>query len=170
MDFIEMETIDFVNKGDKDFETKKKALNAENLKKLQENIGNALSINFTNLKEYIDNGNIWSLDEVKTNERWIDGRPIYKKVWLMGEESTNLNIDTPIDAPIDDLDRIVDFRGMVYFDDFSVPFNFYNWGNTQYSYLAFYRNNKIFYRLARAIDSAMFVVKYVKKSDLIEGD
>lgn len=43
MDKVELETIEFVNKGDIDFETKKKAINATNLNKIQENTNNALS-------------------------------------------------------------------------------------------------------------------------------
>ena len=32
------------------------------------------------VKEYVDNSNSYSTDEVKTYEKWIDGKPIYRKV------------------------------------------------------------------------------------------
>ena len=32
------------------------------------------------VKEYVDNSNSYSIEEVKTDEKWIDGKPIYRKV------------------------------------------------------------------------------------------
>ena len=32
------------------------------------------------VKEYTNNSNSYSTDEVKTGEKWIDGKPIYRKV------------------------------------------------------------------------------------------
>ena len=32
------------------------------------------------VKEYVDNSNSYSTEEVKTDEKWIDGKPIYRKV------------------------------------------------------------------------------------------
>lgn len=43
MDKVELETIEFVNKGDIDFETKKEPINANNLNQMQTNTNNALS-------------------------------------------------------------------------------------------------------------------------------
>jgi hypothetical protein len=43
MDKVELETIEFVNKGSDDFDTKKQPINATNLNRMQENTNNALS-------------------------------------------------------------------------------------------------------------------------------
>jgi len=40
---VELETIDFVNKGDTDFDTKKQPINANNLNQMQTNVSNALN-------------------------------------------------------------------------------------------------------------------------------
>lgn len=54
-------------------------------------------------KNYINNSNSYSTDEVKTGGKWIDGKPIYRKVfysatnWANGETLGNIeNLDTVI--------------------------------------------------------------------------
>lgn len=117
-----------------------------------------------NLDDYLEETSKFSTtEEIFSGKYWIDGKPIYRKVWTIGASST-LNTDISISAPITNLDKIVDFRGMVYFDNYNVPWNFYNWANTSYSYIAFYRNGNINYRIARAISSANFIIEYTKNS------
>lgn len=54
-------------------------------------------------KNYINNSNSYSTDELKTGGKWIDGKPIYRKVfysatnWANGETLGNIeNLDTVI--------------------------------------------------------------------------
>lgn len=48
----------------------------------QENVLNAV-------KEYVDNSNSYSTDEVKTGGKWIDGKPIYRKTISCGALPNN---------------------------------------------------------------------------------
>lgn len=117
------------------------------------------------LDDYLEETSKFSTtEETFTGKYWIDGKPIYRKVWTIGASST-LNQDISISAPITNLDKVVDFRGGVYFENYYVPWNFYNWANTTFSYIAFYRNGNINYRIARAISSANFIVEYTKTSE-----
>jgi hypothetical protein len=43
MDKVELETIEFVNKGSENFDTNKQPINANNLNQMQKNTNNALS-------------------------------------------------------------------------------------------------------------------------------
>ena len=118
-----------------------------------------------NLDDYLEETNKFSTtEEIFTGKYWVDGKPIYRKVWEIGASST-INQDISVSATITNLDKVVDFRGGVYFENYYVPWNFYNWANTSFSYIAFYRNGNINYRIARAISSANFIVEYTKTSE-----
>ena len=41
------------------------------------------------VKEYVDSSNSYSTDEVKTDEKWIDGKPIYRKTIICGALPNN---------------------------------------------------------------------------------
>ena len=53
-------------------------------------------------RSYVDKANSYSTDEIKTGGTWIDGKPIYRKCFVLGQITTgfeinhNLNIDTYI--------------------------------------------------------------------------
>ena len=126
---------------------------------------NVMDEGIKKLDDYLKESSKFSTtEETFTGKYWIDGKPIYRKVWTIGASST-LNQDISISAPITNLDKVVDFRGGVYFENYYVPWNFYNWANTTFSYIAFYRNGNISYRIARAISSANFIVEYTKTSE-----
>lgn len=55
-------------------------LNAENLNN-----------NFEYLENKIDNGEIYSTNEIKTNKVWINGKPIYRKVISISEAINQTN-------------------------------------------------------------------------------
>lgn len=55
------------------------------------------------LNDKIDNGNVYSMNETKTNEVWIDGKPIYRKVQTFNCEN---NINTTIPLSVTDYDNI----------------------------------------------------------------
>ena len=123
---------------------------------LSANQGKALNNRLTNLETYSTNEQVVG--------KWINGKPIYRKVFTIDSVST-LNTDMSFPANIDNLDTVVDFKGMVYFENYSVPWNFYNWSNTSFAYIAFYRNDSIWYRINRAINSATFIMEYTKTTD-----
>ncbi len=118
-----------------------------------------------NLDDYLKESSKFSTtEETFTGKYWIDGKPIYRKVWTIGSSST-INEDVSVPSIISDLDVVVDFRGGVYFDNYYVPWNFYNWSNTKFSYIAFYRNGSINYRIANPISGANFIIEYTKISE-----
>lgn len=67
MDKVELETIEFVNKGDVDFETKKEPINATNLNQLQSNTNNALSKLQDNISK--------KFDDLKLKKLWENENP-----------------------------------------------------------------------------------------------
>ena len=93
-----MEKINF-----EDLPRTKTPLNADNLNQKQENVENAIIEVDDKVKE-INDKNIYSLEEIKTNEKWIDGKSVYK-ITIEHSISTgssqlnvsNLNIETLID-------------------------------------------------------------------------
>ena len=87
MDKVELETIEFVNKGDVDFETKKEPINATNLNQLQSNTNNALSKLQDNIANILNNINKYSTDE-KIIGTYIDGKPLYKKTFQVTTSAT----------------------------------------------------------------------------------
>ena len=86
-----------------DLPSTKTPLNAENLNQIQNNIENAIIEVDDKVKE-INNKNIYSTEEIKTNKIWIDDKPIYK-ITIERSISTgssqlkisNLNIETLVD-------------------------------------------------------------------------
>ena len=86
-----------------DLPSTKTPLNADNLNQIQENVENAIIEVDDKVKE-INDKNIYSLEEIKTNEKWIDGKSVYK-ITIEHSISTgssqlnvsNLNIETLID-------------------------------------------------------------------------
>ena len=123
---------------------------------LSANQGKELNNRLTNIETYSTNEQVVG--------KWINGKPVYRKVFTIDSVST-LNTDMSFPANIDNLDTVVDFKGMVYFENYSVPWNFYNWSNTSFAYIAFYRNDSIWYRINRAINSATFIMEYTKTTD-----
>ena len=59
-------------------------------KELSENVQDNV---LRDVKDYVDNSNPYSTEEVKTGGKWIDGKPIYRKVVTgLGNTYDNWNI------------------------------------------------------------------------------
>ena len=75
--------------------TEQTPVTANNLNEMQNIINN-------NILEYEDH---YSSDEIKTNKVWIDGKPIYRKVFDYGQLPNNSSVgvthNIPIDTPIE---------------------------------------------------------------------
>ena len=66
------------------------------------------------VKDYVDNSNSYSTQEVKTGGTWIDGKPIYRKILVYkGETTQNVPIDI---GSISNVEDIEDFKGTLKFD------------------------------------------------------
>lgn len=62
------------------------------------------------LKEKITDLTTYSTKEVKTGEKWIDGKPIYKKVFIFNNRE--LSINNPINHGISNLSVVVSLQGI----------------------------------------------------------
>lgn len=76
-----MEKIIFKNNG-------QPAVNDENLNQMQTNVENAINELEANTTEALTNLGNYSTEEVDTGEKWIDGKPIYRKVLVFTTTST----------------------------------------------------------------------------------
>ena len=66
------------------------------------------------VKDYVDNSNSYSTQEVKTGGKWIDGKPIYRITLVYkGETTQNVPIDIGIISNVEDIE---DFKGTLKFD------------------------------------------------------
>lgn len=99
-------------------------INEQNLNLMQDNIETAINENGDNLTA-LEERLFYSLEE-KQYSKWIDGKPIYRKVIPF----TVTKIGSPIylDHNIPNIKFIVNISGIVNFsnDTYFVPLNFYN--------------------------------------------
>ena len=110
---------------------------------------------------------IYSLEEVKTNKVWIDGKPIYRKVVDYGPLPNNDTVT--VNHNIKDIGRIVQFSGVaVRYDNDTlyipyVTFNELNMGGI----LIYMTNETIGIRTTndRSKYSAYIIVEYTKSTD-----
>ena len=61
------------------------------------------------VKGYVDSSNSYSTDEVKTDEKWIDGKPIYRKTISCGALPNNTTKN--VAHGIDNLGRVIKTEG-----------------------------------------------------------
>ena len=60
-----------------------------------------------NVKDYVDNSNSYSTQEVKTGGKWIDGKPIYRKTFIYnGETTANEHISMGNISNVEDIETI----------------------------------------------------------------
>lgn len=115
------------------------------------------------VKNYIDN--IYSTDEVKTNKIWIDGKPIYRKMYEFLNIPPNDSRNTALD--IDNLYRIVNWSGSVETNDTArscfvsgiVPFVHYQRENIYVSNTG-----------SETINSISVIIEYTKTNDSVGGE
>lgn len=62
--------------------------------------------------DYLNNNDTYSTDEIKTNKRWIDGKPIYRKVVNTGILPNTNSIAIPHN--ISNIDNILSTKGWAY--------------------------------------------------------
>ena len=75
------------------------------------------------VKDYVDNSNSYSTQEVKTGGTWIDGKPIYRKCyteWSIYTKSISANLSNA------NVDKFVSMKGIVQGDGFVYDLNSYN--------------------------------------------
>lgn len=85
-----------------------------------------LNTDLDELSDKIIEGGNFLTQETLTNDKWIDGKPIYRKVFDVGSVSAETIVR--INHSIDNLGRVIDLRGFNTIEDldFFVPINFFN--------------------------------------------
>lgn len=112
----------------------------------------------------------YSTDEVKLDEKWIDGKPIYKKVVEL-PNITSTNVDIGVACNISNLYQVINLEGIIYItnssDDLGIPLNFYNKAAQEYSFLTFYRKatSQIIMRVWTATKGGFVILYYTKTTD-----
>lgn len=74
------------------------------------NLLKTLTESISNIREKITDLTTYSTKEVKTGEKWIDGKPIYKKVFIFNNRE--LSINNPINHGISNLSVVVSLQGI----------------------------------------------------------
>ena len=107
-----MEKINFVNNS-------VPALNATNLNKLQDNIEDSMKTEKTASDtdtyscNYINQGNTYSTSETLTGKTWIDGKPIYRKVFTGNMTNTTNEWVNLQKCNLNNVDNIINISGTI---------------------------------------------------------
>lgn len=116
-------------------------------------------------KIHEENKEVYSMDEVKTNKVWIDGKPIYRKV-------TTQTITTLEGTPINDfdtslVDSVISIYGSIKQPSGNItPISFYNKATDgAYVYISKERNRFILYARELGIGDVILIVEYTKTID-----
>ena len=122
------------------------------------------------VKDYVDNSNSYSTEEIKTGGTWIDGKPIYRKV-ITATLQTNeqvLNLTVP-----PQIKSLVSIKGILSKGnvDFVIPYCFIDGSSTFQIYT--YCQGQNLYIIPRSSDGTYFtagctvrvIVEYTKSTD-----
>ena len=122
------------------------------------------------IKEYVDNSNSYSTQEVKTGGTWIDGKPIYRKVFMAtlqtDEQVLTINISPQLRS-------IIKVSGILSKEntDFVIPYSFTD-GSTVFQIYTYCQGQNLFI-IPRSSDGTYFtagcdvrmIVEYTKTTD-----
>lgn len=108
----------------------------------------------------------YSINEINTGKKWIDGKPIYRKCYSGNTGNDNISID----SGITNLNQIISLDGMINDADYglSMKCGGYLDGNNNYSFLYYVWNtNKINCYMASAWmrGTYTFIIEYTKTTD-----
>ena len=106
---------------------------------------------------YEVNTETYSTEETLTNKIWVDGKPVYRKTYLLSNVTSALS---NIDVTSLNIDKIINLYGMSYNNSLQIPINFYNTGNFNQCY---YSSNikAIQYQFNYGSD-AYIIIEYTK--------
>lgn len=108
----------------------------------------------------IQDGNVYSTDEVKTNKTWIDGKPIYRKVFNI---TSGMSTSFQIEHGISNLDY-VELKGNIFSSSTSnSPIYYYS----STDYFRLFRDGnyiKIRYGSGNTVSRIVVILEYTKSS------
>lgn len=118
-----------------------------------------------NILNYVKDGlkEVYSTtEEVKTNKVWIDGKPIYRKVFNYGNVSTSsFEVATNIN-----LDTLVSYGGSLKVSDIIRPFPYHDpTSNMKFVISAISENSIYFYNAWNTATDFVFYLEYTKTTD-----
>lgn len=110
---------------------------------------------------------VYSTNELKTDKVWIDGKPIYRKVINIGIINTtgsDVFFDTGIKSS--DISQVIKIEGTLNINIGSLPVNFHNHSNTQYSFLTYVNyqltNARVSIKNNYPITGGKVIIEYTK--------
>lgn len=113
--------------------------------------------------------NDYSTTEVKTGQKWINGKPVYKKV-ISYLNTIPANTEIKIPVGVNDIEQVIKIEGCSRFGETTtVPLNFYNIGDGYGSYI-FYDNAQkgLKFRTKWSTVGAIYaIIEYTKTTDKI---
>lgn len=111
----------------------------------------------------IINGEVYSTNEVKTNKKWIDGKPIYRIVLEFNNPTTGGKYET-----FDFSNKTpVRLEGYYIASDGQLESNFYNRSNDTFRCIAFPNSNNVYYKVGTdiSVSKVYLILEYTKTTD-----
>ena len=116
------------------------------------------------VKNYVDNSNSYSTQEVKTGGKWIDGKPIYRKIVEVA--SLPNNTQTSYNHGIVNVDSFTTIRGIAKSTTLSLPIPFIEiTGNTNIQIYAQTVNFVISTNYDASSYTGTIILEYTKTTD-----
>ena len=146
------------------------------MKVLSNLMGNGSKIKYTevvcqkddttkNIKEYIDESEVYSTSEIKTNKVWIDGKPIYKLSFLVPSFS---NSRVSVSTGVTTIDTLVDMKGSFYRSGAALNVNYFSLDNIYIDEYGIKKTTGVF-SIATTISGVTFTgnvtIYYTKTTD-----
>ena len=111
----------------------------------------------------------YSTSETNTGKKWIDGKPIYRKVVECGAlpDSTTKRIPTGVS----NLETLIDIKGTAYSSDAAIPLPFIDLANISSQIRIYYESSTLSVALstsrdyAQAYPSVIAIIEYTKNTD-----
>ena len=116
-------------------------------------------------KDYVDNSNSYSTQEIKTGGTWIDGKPIYRKVVV---ESSDKGVQKNIDVSSLSIGTCVKLEGTCNGVAYKVPINTYRSDVTVFSLISIDGTNLACFAGGDLIGSTPIwniIIEYTKTTD-----
>ena len=107
---------------------------------------------------------VYSTNEVRTNKKWIDGKPIYRKVVQITTSSSNVTSWTNL-SKIDDIDLLINIFGYINSSsNIKTPVPRYENGSYFIQFLL--NNGYIQYRMSGFLSLPIYlIIEYTKITD-----
>lgn len=136
------------------------------INKIKDSDINALKNNINTLETNSITNNTYSTSETNTGQTWIDGKPIYRKVFNTGAITTT-NAFVEFNSGISNFSSLIKFDAFFQIAQGIIPVNFYNTTDTNFDFIGFYDNvqNKIRIRIKTAVTASYVILEYTKSTD-----